>query len=813
MSDPAGWQKALHRIKSEKYFKKDSLDLSGLGLTELPYQLWEQTNLLSLNLSANQLTSLPNSLGQLTNLTSLNLSANQLTSLPDSLGQLTNLSSFSLNQNKLISLPNSLNQLTSLPSIDLRHNQLTYLPDSLGELTNLRSLDLNGNNLTFLPNSLGQLSNLYSLYLDHNQLTCLPNSLGQLTNLRSFGLSSNRLTSLPDSLGQLINLSFLNLSSNRLTSLPKLLSRLANLFFLNLSFNQLTFIPNWLNGLTYLRSLNLEYNQISQLPTWLWTKQTLTKLELKGNPLPIAPELARDTRSILETYFGACTPLHEAKLLLVGEGEVGKTSLIRRLVYRDFNNQQGKTDGIDVHQWLLPMKGHSVVMNIWDFGGQEIYRSTHQFFFTKRSVYMVVISGRQDDSKVLEKWLKMVQQLAGEEAPIVVVVNKIDEHEPQLDERGLALKYPQITNFVYLSCKENYIKINGQKQVGVGALIDLLQETIANLPHVNDLIHDAWWKVKQSLQNTPYDLFSYKEFVELCEKHRVFTEQNQKILAQLLHDLGVVVHFQDDPRLENTHVLNPEWVTKGVYAILNSEKIRQQNGRLRLEDLKEVLDKKSYPSYQQPFLIDLMKKFELCFNLPLHHDTYLIPALFPPKQPLLDWPFHNSLALEYQYEDFLPDTILPWLITQSYEQLDLSRTWRTGFVLQAKEGQEVVNEALVIADETDRKLSIWVKGRESTRRSLLAVLRDRLVAIHGRFQRLPLQEMCPAVSVEGKVVGLIGYKSLLKLEERKRLTNFDPVLDAEIDVRASLNLVEEPEQRVMVELRDFLIERYKVSRQ
>lgn len=521
----------------------------------------------------------------------------------------------------------------------------------------------------------------------------------------------------------------------------------------------------------------------------------MERLDLAENPLPLAPELlSKDSKTILEVYFGACKPLHEAKLLVVGEGDVGKTSLIRRVLYGDYDQHRGKTAGIDVHRWSLPIEDHQVQVNMWDFGGQEIYQSTHQFFFTKRSVYVVVVSGRQDDPKLLEKWLKTVQQLAGEDAPIVVVVNKIDEHFQLLDERGLKNKYRQIVEIVYLSCRDNYILVKGEKQAGFTHLTTLLQEIIAHLPHVNDLLHEAWWEVKHSLQNTSYEVMNYDDFVKICEEKRVTTDEAQKVLAQLLHDLGAIVHFQDNQLLENLGVLNPEWVTKGVYAILNSDLIKNKNGQLQLNDLKGILDKTSYPARRHPFLIELMKKFQLCLPITTRENSYLIPALLPAGQPPFEWPFHNSLALEYQYEDFLPDTILLWLMAQSYERLDIGRTWRTGFVLQDTEDGQEINSALIKGDEADRKLYIWVTGRESTRRTLLAVVRNRLADIHGRFQKLLFKEMCPAVDTAGKIVGLVAYKHLLKLEERQRPTHFDPALDTEIDVKASLNLVDDPEQ-------------------
>ena len=62
----------------------------------------------------------------------------------------------------------------------------------------------------------------------------------------------------------------------------------------------------------------------------------------------------------------------------------GKTSLVKRLVNDIFDDQERKTPGIKITNWLVPINGgDDIRLNIWDFGGQEIMHSTHQFFLTQ----------------------------------------------------------------------------------------------------------------------------------------------------------------------------------------------------------------------------------------------------------------------------------------------------------------------------------------------------------------------------------------------------------------------------------------------
>ena len=86
--------------------------------------------------------------------------------------------------------------------------------------------------------------------------------------------------------------------------------------------------------------------------------------------------------------------LNEAKVLLVGQGGVGKTSLVKRLVDGGFDPEENKTEGIDIRKWHVEVDGERIRLNVWDFGGQEIMHATHQFFLTKRSLYLLLWDAR-----------------------------------------------------------------------------------------------------------------------------------------------------------------------------------------------------------------------------------------------------------------------------------------------------------------------------------------------------------------------------------------------------------------------------------
>lgn len=125
----------------------DKLDLRYLGLTEVPPEVWQLTNLQRLNLWGNQLKTIPQEIGQLTNLQEFNLDDNWLTAIPPEIGQLTNLQTFILCNNKLRAVPPEIGQLTNLQWLDLCNNQITAVPLELCQLTQLEVLGLFNNPL------------------------------------------------------------------------------------------------------------------------------------------------------------------------------------------------------------------------------------------------------------------------------------------------------------------------------------------------------------------------------------------------------------------------------------------------------------------------------------------------------------------------------------------------------------------------------------------------------------------------------------------------------------------------------------------
>lgn len=725
MSDKSGYEIALDRIHKCASTGEFTLDLSGLGLELLPPEIGQLTGLNVLDLSGNQLTNLPPEIGQLSNLTELKLDK-KVTSLPAEITKLKHLNSLYSQTEKEISL--------KLSNTDL----LDWLLD-LPFILHLSALDLSASGFEgFDVNKILKLASVTSLNLSCNQLTDIPYTIHLLSSLKSLNLASNRLTSFSD---------FDALPSN-------------------------------------LTSLNLSDNQISSLPNQIEEMGSLKTLDLRENLLAVPPEIldkVNDPQVIINylTWVrdGKRRPLSETKMLVVGQGSVGKTSLIRRLTNDTFSASEVKTDGIAINQWHVSNlrveenQPKTIRVNIWDFGGQEIMHATHQFFLTRRSLYLLVLDARisQEENRV-EYWLKIIQSFGGD-SPVLIVGNKIDQHPLDIDRTGLQKKYPNIVYILETSAAD------GQ---GLTKLKSAIKEQVNKLPHVRDTLPDIWFNVKNQIESLGrlQNYISQEEYAEICIEGEIHDETSQRTLIGFLHDLGVVLHFQDDPRLEALGILNPQWVTNGVYKILNTRGIFDNNGVMTLTMLHEILNTSEYPSNKRLFIVEMMRKFELCYDI--DRDKFLIPDLLPKSEPFVgekEW--QGTLAFQYHY-NVLPSSVITRFIVRMNAFIHKT-VWRSGVVLK-KDG----NTALVKADNEDGKINIWVNGDESTRRDFLSAIRGELDAIHKTIIKIEATLKVPHPDYPDLV---LDYAELLQFE-RDGIPDFPRSVNGKtimVNVRQLLN--------------------------
>ena len=635
-----------------------------------------------------------------TKCTELPLTDLGISELPDEIGQLTDLWVLDLSNNQLASLPDSISQLANLQWLDFSNNQLASLPDSISQLTNLQGLDLSNNQLASLPDSIGQLANLQELYIRGNQLTSLPDSIGQLANLQGLYLSDNQLTSLSKSLGQLVNLQFLDLSFNRLTPPPESIGRLVKLRDLDLSGNQLTSLPGFIGQLINLEVLFLSGNPLTSLPASLARLEKLVSLELYRNPLnPALKSAYAAGLDALRAYLRSLEEpakreeLYEAKLVLVGEGKVGKTTLLKALTGQEPRSDEPTTHGVSIDiqamQLLHPEKpGVQIQLNAWDFGGQEVYRVTHQFFFSRRSLYLLVWEPRMGVQQCqVEDWLRLIRLRVGNDARVIIVsthcrtgerIARIDQPVLRRDFGSMIVGFCEVDSLVDDPA-------TGDK-VGLAPLKQMMAQAARGLEQMGMEFNRDWREARDELmergKTEPH--VAYAQFAAVCERHGL-DAISTRTLAILMHDLGYIVYYADDERLKDDVVLQPEWLTKAIGFVLEDRQTQAMDGILPDSRLRQVWlehafqDEPRYDPALYPFFLRLMEKYDVSYRLE-QGDASLVAQHVPQVRPDLPWlpeedpaPDRRRIGLVCVMEE-APPGLVPWMIVRTHQYAQICCT-------------------------------------------------------------------------------------------------------------------------------------------
>jgi internalin A len=433
-----------------------------------------------------------------------------------------------------------------------------------------------------------------------------------------------------------------------------------------------------------------------------------------------------------------------------------------------------------------------VRLNVWDFGGQEIYHATHQFFLTKRSLYLLVCNCRtSEEENRIEYWLKLIETF-GDSSPVIIVGNKKDEQPFDINRKALRDKYPNIKAILETSCQTNN---------GIDDLCKAIIREVGQLSDVYNLLPLPWFEVKEHLEAMEQDFISYSRYACICEAKNISEDHNQEQLIGLLHNLGLVLNFREHPILQNTNVLNPDWVTQGIYTILSDEILKTQTkGMLTHADLSRILDPQRYPANRHYYLTELMKEFQLCFDLPDRTPpTVLIPGLLSKEEPEDTTLEGDTLEFQYHYR-ILPDSILSRFIVLTHDKIHSETYWRSGVMLAYREGNEPYNIARIKADPEDKQIFISISGRETTRRLFLGIIRDMFNKIHGSFGNLEVSEWVPVPGHPDHPP--LDYQELLGLEEMGIQDYPIGKLKLKVNVRQLLDGYESAEARQMRRMGD-----------
>ncbi|NOZ36014.1 MAG: GTP-binding protein [Chlorobi bacterium] len=561
-------------------------------------------------------------------------------------------------------------------------------------------------------------------------LTEIPQELYNHPDIVSIDLSNtkyaeehekNVITEIPDEIGNLKNLTRLNFENNKIVKLSPNIVKLPRLKYLNLNNNNLVEISEKIANMKGLEELKILDNPFDMLP----------------------PEIiARGIESV-RNFFKELKEqdfIFEVKLLIVGEGRVGKTCLSNALIQKKYIlEDEVSTEGININRWIIPKNEIKKInpkitrdfqINIWDFGGQEIYHSTHQFFLTKRSLYLLVTESRKEDSHDdFFYWLNIIK-LLGDKSPVVMALNKADQPTKELPIKEYKSTFNNIISFEKISLKndfrDNFNKFKNE-------LINIA----SNLPHIGNPLPKVWVDIRRDIEKLKLsgkNYISLEEYLSICKKH-YRNEESALFLSEYFHDLGVIIHFQNDIELRDIVILNHEWITKGVYKILDDREVINNKGKFSHEDIDRIWSNDDH-KFKKRELLSLMKnaKFDLCFEL--KDGNYLVPRLLPVDEVEHNWkPSVHNTKFEFRYK-FMPKGILARLIVKMNSDIFDQKYWRYGVILNYEETFAIIKEKYF-----ENKITIELNG--PNKREFLFLIRKNINEIHNDFNRLEVEEMIP----------------------------------------------------------------------
>ncbi|MFO1047453.1 MAG: COR domain-containing protein [Geminicoccaceae bacterium] len=283
--------------------------------------------------------------------------------------------------------------------------------------------------------------------------------------------------------------------------------------------------------------------------------------------------------------------------------------------------------------------------------------------------------------------------------PIIVVLNKIKQYPFHLNTQFIQQHYNNAKFFVETDCADD---------TGIERLAQAISHEIRQLPNLRNRFPFSWFEIRDRLEQDTRDYITFDDFRQLCIEYDETNNADQDNLAAFLHRLGVIVNFRDDPRLHDTHVLKPKWLTQGIYAVLTSQLLVSQQGELHINDLRAILPSDQYPISQLPFLVEMMRKFDLCIRFPDDEMRFLIPQALPKDEPpeLGKLEVEQGLRFEYRYTTVLPEGLIPRFIVRTSSLSTDQTRWRTGVILRF-EG----NLALVKADPLSRSVQVYIHGQ------------------------------------------------------------------------------------------------------
>ncbi len=729
----------------------------------------------------------------------------------------------------------TVDEFGNVTGIDLAESAITDL-SALQNLTTLKHLGVTGNNISNIE-PLRKLRELRLLYLGGNTIHDispvmeLPNLLelaiwgnpvdditlvSNLVQMEALYIS-NTNTSNISFISNLKNLKRLGAQHNKITDIS-VFALLHELDEVDLGYNRIEDLADLVDSIN-IRQLSLQANLLKQIPKKIAEKYRFLdytptgssgyRLLLSDNPLAfppysvitLGPDTVKNYYETAETFGHA--PLSEGRIIVVGDGSAGKSSLVEKLLYDRFDENKGQTNGVFIDNWLLTHEdGRPLTFHIWDFGGQEIQHAVHKFFFTEGCLYVLVLDNRKEEDP--EYWLQQIESLGGK-APVLVVFNKQDQSNSEIaDRKFLKEKYPNIVGFYTTSCKTGF---------GIAELKQDLEKQAVQLRTVEERFPNNWFAIKKAIEERTsgaQHYLTFETYRELCRQNHVDNGETQKLLLRYFTTIGAVTWF-GDTYLNFLHVLSPAWITQGVYKIVTAQKTAKLFGQIHISDFKELLHPLSdgdytYSENHYGYILSMMKKFDLCYTP--DDQQLLIPSAFGkmPKVEYSDYRGENVRTYILQFKDYMPMALIHRYVAKRLGDAYQNNFWYSGIVIKDAKSDVL---SMVQADKEAKRIYVRVKG--DTPLGIWEHIRREMAEIISSYANIQYSEL---VALDERAENTVDYQDLVAYLQANKPVYFHPRLKKDFNVGYLIGLFEHRQgtlRRIMTGQSHNLVEEDKMS--
>lgn len=292
------------------------------------------------------------------------------------------------------------------------------------------------------------------------------------------------------------------------------------------------------------------------------------------------------------------------------------------------------------------------------------YYATHQYFLSKRSLYLVlwkITDGHKGLAEILQ-WLGNIQARAPN-SPVIIVGTHFDA----VGESFSAEKAEELQQII----REKFIAIPDAEKIGLPRVIDSIEiscRTMHNIRLLANIIYDTAFMLKSPgskepllLQKIPASYIALEDIVNViscnlraagldpvldAESYRKLVTEEMRLhnyksfrdsaelnqATMFLHDNGVILHY-DDATLRDYYFLDPQWLCDMLAHVVTVREINPfaRSGIMKLDDLNLLFrNTNGGHSSNRSYIVSLLNKFEVA--LTWDSRTLLIPSLLPQNE-------------------------------------------------------------------------------------------------------------------------------------------------------------------------------------